>query len=1192
MMEDVRGLMERVRTAAVSEGERALSPYSHRENVWSPFASTPCPSEQAAAAAIMAPVFSDGLCYECEGKEPLCQFSFRRWVVSTVVLCVLLASLSMFAALDRSTNLIRKEAIEHCEEAMLEQNKTVEELVDKNVTAASFKATLRSMQEMVEESVKAPAARSVAALEGSMRAARHLKASWDGRTPEERDRLEYRAWVELSRQWGFDAGIGGAENPQRQTEHYAPQAADSLLALFVSGEAAGCEVRRREFSCPGAGEAACRGCTGWCARLAVAALDAPGSVNGSTVMTHWDLENGLWDHRHMSSQESYSRTAVPSLEAQVRQAQAARVAPGTAASVPARRLWSEVYFAERSLQLAFSWTAPIAYCGNYSCFEGAIAAEISLPRVSWDCARKWVKLRKLLASADYEFPIGSANSSLFVVHVAGASEGQQGQLVGSSDAFPVTTRVLAQDASQEVVKATALALLDKFGAWSAPELLYREQLLTFRRSSALEGRFVRCVPPLEHPGERDHPHSHGTECLQVGTLTVELDSQTRWLLVTTLPAAAFNRKAVERARNASRRVAELRESSHASVNEARMTGVGVICIIAAFSISLGFALGCAVTGPLQRLAGLMRRLSELDWGRNSAELHQLRSGGQIALIKDIGELQIAFCSLVRGIEAFTRFVPATVVTRVIRGDRRATRLHVDRRDVTVMFSSIGNFGKVSKKLSDEELLKVIGRYHTVMTHVVEIYGGAVAEILDDGLLVYWNTPDTVVDHALKACDAAMAQQEAMKLLNVELTEHSLPTLNAHIGVHTGNVLSGNIGTDRKMKFGCMGDCVNLASRLNGLCKYYGVGTVVSGATHCALPVGSNLLCRKLDLVRVKGRREPTPIYEVVGRDQPRAEGRAEAVCATSSTRRSLSEQVARVCSRSPAAFGRTSAAGFHVPDLHLRSPGGARLAAHGRSPSVGSRFCLSPTAGTGPVAAGPAGASGPFHLPAAGSEGRGPPACHATRTGGSSRGSGGGSSRGSPGGAEEEALDAIHRKSQRTLSGRMLKVSVPLRLPCLAARGSMPASSLQKQGRRRSLQLPGESSYVGSDASPSPAILGRRSSAPAGGPEPGAYDRSRPGSGATEPGASPVQSLQDCVTPEQRTHARRYEEALHLWQQARFADARDAAGALAEEHPDDLPTQMLYKRASLHVAPDGKETIGLSEAQLRSWTGETRMDDK
>mmetsp|Transcript_51046 Transcript_51046/g.148179 ORF Transcript_51046/g.148179 Transcript_51046/m.148179 type:complete len:710 (+) Transcript_51046:408-2537(+) len=685
---------------------------------------------------------------------------------------------------------------------------------------------------------------------------------------------------------------------------------------------------------------------------------------------------------------------------------------------------------------------------------------------------------------------------------------------------------------------------------------------------------LRRMPPGDGGGGRPGPAERGL--LASGHPRVELDSRTRWLLVAALPAGAFNRKAVSTAAEKRLKVQTLSNSSHSYVNQARMTGVGIIFFIAAISISLGFRLGCAVSEPLQRLGDLMRLLSDLDWGNHSAELSSLCSENQRAHIRDISELQNAFCSLVLGIEAFAKFVPGTVVTRVIRGDRRATRLHVDRRDVTVMFCSIGNFKEVSEELTDEGLLKVMSRYHTVMTRVVERYEGAVAEILDDGLLVYYNTPDCVLHHAAKACEAALSQQRAAELLNAEFAEAGLPTLAAYIGIHTGNVLSGNIGTDRKMKFGCMGDGVNLASRLNGCCKYYGVSIVCSGATYSALPKGIGLFCRKLDLVRVKGRREPTPIYEIVGLEQRSAEMWTAPTCSVSSAgssmtmRRTLTEQMARACSRSPAlSLGRTctSAAGFHVPGMHCvtpqtRSPSALPLR-RVRSPSKANPFNLTPTADL----ATPHGDCGPspFFAPAV-AEGSRPPAAQGDLVHTPSGGLG-----------EDEAGEAEagaqRQEVPRTRSGRL----VPLRLPCLNSRGSL---NLQKQGRRKSLQLPGDS-FAASDASPTPGVLGRGANSV----EPGAVS-------AFPPRGASATALDDCVTPEQRTNVRRYEEALQMFQQARFAEARDAAGALAEEQPGDLPTQMLFKRATMHVALDGADTGGLTEDQLRSWTGETRMDKK
>jgi len=93
----------------------------------------------------------------------------------------------------------------------------------------------------------------------------------------------------------------------------------------------------------------------------------------------------------------------------------------------------------------------------------------------------------------------------------------------------------------------------------------------------------------------------------------------------------------------------------------------------------------------------------------------------------------------------------------------------------------------------------------------------------------------------------------------------LPKLSIRVGIHTGQVLSGNIGSETKMKFGCMGDSVNLAARLEGLCKFYRVGVLISKNTKDQLPADAGFVFRRLDLVQVKGRAEPTWIYELIGR---------------------------------------------------------------------------------------------------------------------------------------------------------------------------------------------------------------------------------------------------------------------------------------------------------------------------------------
>jgi adenylate cyclase len=138
--------------------------------------------------------------------------------------------------------------------------------------------------------------------------------------------------------------------------------------------------------------------------------------------------------------------------------------------------------------------------------------------------------------------------------------------------------------------------------------------------------------------------------------------------------------------------------------------------------------------------------------------------------------------------------------------------------------------------------------------------------------------------------AALAQQQALGPLNAELERRNLPQLKIRIGIHTGEVLTGNIGSEQKMKFGCMGDPVNLASRLEGLCKVYGCGIMVSGTTHEALLEEFGFVSRRLDLVQVKGKEEPTCIHELIGRTYPAPEWGLESVPASVISQAQLYEE--------------------------------------------------------------------------------------------------------------------------------------------------------------------------------------------------------------------------------------------------------------------------------------------------------------
>jgi len=190
--------------------------------------------------------------------------------------------------------------------------------------------------------------------------------------------------------------------------------------------------------------------------------------------------------------------------------------------------------------------------------------------------------------------------------------------------------------------------------------------------------------------------------------------------------------------------------------------------------------------------------------------------------------------------------------------------------VTILFSDIEGFTMISEILDEQSLLHFLTKYLSIMTQVVESYGGVVGEVLGDGILAFWNTPDHVENHPAKACAAALAMQQCMYMLNDEfsglLKGLKLDAFGVRIGIHTGKVLTGNIGSKTKMKFGCIGDAVNLASRLEGICKVYGVGICCSVSTISGCPADA-FVTRELDLVQVKGKKKPVRIFELCAMEQ-------------------------------------------------------------------------------------------------------------------------------------------------------------------------------------------------------------------------------------------------------------------------------------------------------------------------------------
>ena len=213
-------------------------------------------------------------------------------------------------------------------------------------------------------------------------------------------------------------------------------------------------------------------------------------------------------------------------------------------------------------------------------------------------------------------------------------------------------------------------------------------------------------------------------------------------------------------------------------------------------------------------------------------------------------------------DAFSLYLSPDVVANVIENPELLS-LGGSRRVMSCFFSDLAGFTTISESLSPEELVNLLNRYLSLMTKAIMRSGGTVDKFEGDAIMCFWGAPAVQEDHALRACLSALEQQELLAGLRREVLEQGLPELRARMGVNTGPMIVGNMGSEERFDYTVMGDAVNLASRLEGANKPYGTYIMISEATYAE--VRDQVEVRELDLLRVKGKLEPIRVYELLSK---------------------------------------------------------------------------------------------------------------------------------------------------------------------------------------------------------------------------------------------------------------------------------------------------------------------------------------
>jgi adenylate cyclase len=211
-------------------------------------------------------------------------------------------------------------------------------------------------------------------------------------------------------------------------------------------------------------------------------------------------------------------------------------------------------------------------------------------------------------------------------------------------------------------------------------------------------------------------------------------------------------------------------------------------------------------------------------------------------------------------QTFSKFVSKSVVDELLK-DPDKLKLGGEKKILTVLFSDIRGFTTISERLTPEALVEHLNEYLQAMTDIVFKYYGTLDKYVGDEIMAFWGAPIPQDDHAVLAARASVEMMRVLGELNRKWVSEGKPELHIGIGLNTGDMVVGNMGSSSRMDYTLMGDNVNLGARLEGTNKVYGTNIIISEATYEY--VKEHIVARELDLIRVKGKELPVKIYELV-----------------------------------------------------------------------------------------------------------------------------------------------------------------------------------------------------------------------------------------------------------------------------------------------------------------------------------------
>jgi adenylate cyclase len=279
-----------------------------------------------------------------------------------------------------------------------------------------------------------------------------------------------------------------------------------------------------------------------------------------------------------------------------------------------------------------------------------------------------------------------------------------------------------------------------------------------------------------------------------------------------------------------------------------LTSLLISFIAVLFAVGVAWVLARRVSGPLTTLSDEMVKVGGLH-------LDDAGAARPTTLFREIDMMHTSLARMKGGLRSFARYVPRDLVRTLLASGHDA-ELSGEVRELTVFFSDLAGFTSLSETRAPDELVRFLGEYFDDMSQIIAAERGTVDKYMGDGIMAFWGAPLDVDRHAARACTAALLCQRRVRQLSAKGV-----SLGTRIGLATGNVLVGNIGSTERINYTVMGDTANLASRLEGLNKQYGTDSMISEATY--EQARRDVVARPIDVVAVKGKSRGVRVYELL-----------------------------------------------------------------------------------------------------------------------------------------------------------------------------------------------------------------------------------------------------------------------------------------------------------------------------------------